>query len=118
MPKELNISAAEVVRLYEQGHSVTEIAQELNISRCAVTCRIKAAGLTVCRTKHNRTNIVRPNIAPPRYTAADKERICRPPESCFSCPFPDCVQTPVANKGLTRTSGEEKYLRIAREEGT
>lgn len=65
---------------------------------------------------------ITPKKKPPRSglrkTNANMRKYCKPPDGCFNCPFPDCVQTPVANKGLTRTSGEEKYLRIAREEGT
>lgn len=113
----LEVSVEEVARLYELGHSVTEIAMELNISRTAVRTRVQAAGITMRKFQPRRVNIVRPVTASPqKFTAADKERVCRPPESCFSCPFPDCVQIPVLNRGLPRTSGEERYLKIAREE--
>lgn len=34
---------------------------------------------------------------------------CKPPESCFSCPAPDCIQ-----KSLAPTSKEAEYLAIAK----
>lgn len=46
-------------------------------------------------------------------TNANMHKYCKPPDGCFSCPFPDCVaQTGTSGFGK-RTDKEFEYLKIA-----
>ena len=58
---------------------------------------------------------ITPKKKPPRSglrkTNANMRKYCKPPESCFECPFPDCVAPTVARGKLVRSAGEREYLR-------
>lgn len=58
---------------------------------------------------------ITPKKKPPRSglrkTNANMRKYCKPPESCFECPFPDCV---AGTKGFwKRTDKEFEYLKSA-----
>ena len=59
--------------------------------------------------------MITPKKKPPRSglrkTNANMRKYCKPPDGCFSCPFPDCVAPTVKRGKLVRSAGEREYLR-------
>ena len=58
---------------------------------------------------------ITPKKKPPRTglrkTNANMRKYCKPPDGCFSCPFPDCVAPTVKRGKLVRSAVEREYLR-------
>lgn len=48
-----------------------------------------------------------------RKTRADMNKYCKPPEGCFSCPFPDCVAGSKPTGFGRRSDKENEYLKNA-----
>ena len=60
---------------------------------------------------------ITPKKKPPRTglrkTNANMRKYCKPPDGCFSCPFPDCVAG-TGTKGFGKRSDKEfEYLKNA-----
>ena len=96
MPRKPSVSTEEITEMYQQGLSTREISVRLCVNRRTVYRHLTAAGIAY-RAKRG------------RLSSAFKE-ICKPPVSCFECPYPDCMAATKASGSGKRTAAEAEYL--------
>lgn len=99
MSRKPSVSTEEIIELYQRGLSKSEISECLCVNTVTIKRHLEAAGI-MFREKRGRKSIV---------NRLGLTEVCRPPDSCFDCPYPDCIATTTNDLGK-RTAAEAEYL--------